>query len=173
MWVRSEYAGELAVLSTWLAALIPWNVTYAPDVAGGSLLFVRFPLFQVRYSFGVPVGRAIVVSDPLSALALQRGQSIEPAYRLWVAAAAVVALALTVAALYYRRESWVESWPVDPVRLLGTLLLAAGGLLAVATYHLVGGGFPGIPVPLGVVFLFVFGALLVGAERTDEAGPAS
>mgnify|MGYP000224076028 CR=1 FL=1 len=26
-WVRSEYAPELAVVSAWLAVLIPWNVT--------------------------------------------------------------------------------------------------------------------------------------------------
>ena len=27
MWVRSEYAGELAVLSTWVCGLAPWAMT--------------------------------------------------------------------------------------------------------------------------------------------------
>jgi hypothetical protein len=167
MWVRSEYAGELAVLSTWLSALLPWNVTYAADVAGGSLLFVRFPFFQIRFAFGVPTAGFVRVADPLTSLAFQRGQDLEAAYRLWVAAAAVVAVALLVSVRYYRHESRVESWPVDPVRLLGTLLLGAGGLLAVSTYYLLTRGFPGLPIPLGVAFLILLGGVLLVVDRSE------
>jgi hypothetical protein len=167
MWVRSEYAGELAVLSTWLSALIPWTVTYTSAVGGGALLFVRFPLVQVRYSFGVPLARGIAVTDPLSAAAFQRGQTVAVAYRVWTLGAAVFALALVVSVVYYRRESWAESWAVDPVRLLGGLLLTTGVVLAVAAYLLTTRGFPGVRVPVGVGFLLLFGALLLIVERTD------
>jgi hypothetical protein len=167
MWVRSEYAGELAVLSTWLSTLIPWNVTYASGVGGGALLFVRFPLFQVRYTFGVPLAQGIVVSHPLSALAFQRGQGLAVAYRVWTVAAVAFLAALVVSVLYYRNESWVESWAVDPVHLLGGLLAGTGGFLAVATYFLVTRGFPGVPVPVGVVFLLAFGVVLLTVDRTE------
>ncbi|MFB6108413.1 MAG: hypothetical protein ABEJ82_06190 [Haloplanus sp.] len=172
MWVRSEYAGELAVLSTWLSVFIPWNVMYSPGIAGGSLLFVRFPFVQVRYSFGVPLAKALAVSDPFSAVAFQRGQSIRVAYELWLVGAAVLAVAVVVSLVYYRRESWVESWAVDSVRLLGALLSLTGLLFAGATYLLVTRGFPGVPVPVGVVFLLVFGVVLTTVERTDGDGDA-
>jgi hypothetical protein len=166
VWVRSEYAGELAVLSAWLSTLIPWNVTFSPGIEGGSFLFVRFPFFQVRYNYGVPVARAVSVSDPLSAIAFQRGQSLELAYQVWALGAVVLAIAVVYAAVYYVREETVESWPVDPVRGIGVLLLAACATLAVATYLITVRGFPGIPVPLGVLFLAVFGGLLLRVERT-------
>jgi hypothetical protein len=168
MWVRSEYAAELAVLTTWLAALIPWNVTYVSGVPGGALLFVRFPLVQVRYSFGVPLARGVVLADPLTATALQRGRSIEAAYQAWTLGAALFLVALAVSVLYYRRESWVESWPVDPVRLLGSLHLLTGVVLAGATYLLSTGGFPGVPLPVGVVFLFLFAVMLSTVDRTTD-----
>jgi hypothetical protein len=180
MWVRSEYAGELAVVSTWLSALIPWTVTYTSGIGSGALLFVRFPLVQIRYSFGVPLARGITVADPLSATAFQQGQTIAVAYRVWTLGAAVFALALVVSVVYYRRESWAESWTVDPVRLLGALLLTAGVVLAVAAYLLVTRGFPGVQLPVGVGFLVLFGVLLLIVERTDvgsdaepESGPAT
>jgi hypothetical protein len=169
MWVRSEYAGELAVLTTWLSALIPWNVTFVSGVASGSFLFVRFPLLQVRYNFGVPLAAGVAVTDPLSAVAFQRGQALELPYQVWGVGAAVFAAALVVSVVYYRRESWAESWPVDPVRLLGGLLLGTGGTFAAATYLLLSRGFPGLPIPLGVVFLCLFGGVLLTVDRTEGA----
>jgi len=68
MWVRSEYANELAVLSAWLAVLVPWNVTQHTRTDNLSLLdgllnadaeskifFLRFPFLgiQLRQPGGV------------------------------------------------------------------------------------------------------------------------
>lgn len=166
VWVRSEYAGELAVLSAWVCALLPWNVTYSPAVAGGSVLFVRFPFFQVRYVYGLPLARAVRVSDPLSAAAFQQGQSIQAAYQVWALGALILAAAVALSVAYYAREDAVEAWPVDPVRAMGALLVAAGAVLAAATYLLVVRGFPGVPLPVGVLFLFAFGGVLLAVERT-------
>ncbi|WP_144902297.1 DUF7549 family protein [Halobellus captivus] len=165
VWVRAEYAGALAVVSTWIAALVPWNVTYSTGVSGGSVLFVRFPFFQIRYAYGVPTARGVSVSDPLSATAFQVGQTIQAAYQVWTVGAAVLALAIAFSVLYYRYEERIESGPIDPVRLLGGLLTLTGVVLAVATYLLVTRGFPGLPLPIGVVLLFVFGALLLTVDR--------
>jgi uncharacterized protein (TIGR04206 family) len=166
VWVRSEYAGELAVLSTWLSAFIPWNVTLS-SVAGGSVLFVRFPFVQVRYAYGVPFAQGTLVSDPLSAISFQAGNSIAVAYQAWAAGAAVFAVAVGVSVVYYLAEERVEALPVDPVRLIGGLLGLTGVVLAVATYLLVTRGFPGVPLPVGVAFLFVFAGVLLTIDRTE------
>jgi hypothetical protein len=176
VWVRSEYAGELAVLSAWLAALVPWNVTFSTGVLGGSALFVRFPFFQVRFLFGVPIGQAVLVEDPLSALASQAGTTLAVAYQAWVVGAVVLVLAVLLSVAYYLREERVETAPVDPVRVMGGLLGAGGLVLAAATYLLVENSpFSGVPIPLGVLLQLVLAAVLLTVERTastEDAEPA-
>lgn len=166
VWVRSEYAGELAVLSTWLSAFLPWNVMLS-SVAGGSVLFVRFPFVQIRYTYGVPFAEGTVILDPLSAISFQAGNSIAVAYQTWAVGAAIFAVAFVFSIVYYVAEARVEALPVDPVRVLGTLLGLTGVVLAVSTYLLVTRGFPGIPIPIGVLFFFLFGGVLLTIERTD------
>lgn len=49
-WVESEYAGELAVVAAWIAALLPWNLSYqsaAPPV-GGTIYTARFGLLGLQ-----------------------------------------------------------------------------------------------------------------------------
>ncbi|SHH31556.1 DUF7549 family protein [Halobaculum gomorrense] len=174
VWVRSEYAGELAVLSTWVAALLPWNVFYGA-VAGGTVLFVRFPLFQIRYAFGVPFVRATSVSSPVSAYLLQSGTSVQVAYGLWLVGALVYLLALAVSLYYYREEERADAWATDPVDVLGGLLVAAAVLFFVASVLFpeqflgigfgVGGGFPGVSIPVGAVLQLALGAVLLRADR--------
>lgn len=165
IWVRAEYAGALAVVSTWLAAVVPWNVTYSTGVSGGAVLFVRFPFFQVRYVFGVPPARRVAVSDPLSAVAFQAGQTIQVAYQAWAVGAGILAVAVVVATVYYRYEAAVEAGPVDPVRLLGGLVGLAGVVLVASTYLLATRGFPGVPIPVGVVVLLGLSVVLLTVDR--------
>jgi len=166
VWVRSEYAGELAVLSAWLSAFIPWNVMLS-SVAGGSVLFVRFAFVQVRYTYGVPFTQGVAVSDPLSAVSFQAGNSIAVAYQVWAVGAGVFALAVGFSIAYYLAEDRVEALSVDPVRLMGGLLGLSGVVLAAATYLLTTRGFPGVPLPIGVVFLLVFAGVLLTIDRTE------
>lgn len=166
VWVRSEYAGELAVLSAWLSAFIPWNVMLS-SVAGGSVLFVRFVFVQVRYTYGVPFAEGVAVSDPLSAVSFQAGNSIAVAYQAWAVGAGVFAVVFLLSIAYYLAEARVEALPVDPVRLIGALLGLSGVVLAAATYLLTTRGFPGVPLPIGVVFLLVFAGVLLTIDRTD------
>lgn len=181
VWVRSEYAGELAVLSTWVTALVPWSIHYAPLSGGASLLYVRFPLLQVRYVFGlslirgsqvglpVPAGVVDVEGFLVSAIAFQDNPGLTDAYWLWAGAAAVYLLALAVSLLYYRDEERVEGWRVDPVRLLGGLLVGTAGLLGVASYvaWTADRALPGVPVPIGVLIVGLLGGVLLTAERRD------
>jgi hypothetical protein len=61
MWVRSEYANELAVLSAWLSVLVPWNVTQHTRTdtlslldgllnadAESNIFFLRFPFLEIQ-----------------------------------------------------------------------------------------------------------------------------
>jgi hypothetical protein len=188
VWVRSEYAGELAVLLAWFSALIPWNVTYSTLEAFGtevSALFVRFPLFQVRFVWGADIDNPVLFSLPvpgwllpdslreLSALATQQGLGILVAYQVWALGAVVFAVTVGLSVAYYLREERVESLRVDPVQLLGALLGVTGLVFVVATYLLYTRGFPGIPIPAGVLFLLLFSGLLLSAERLDEESDSS
>lgn len=169
MWVRSEYAGELAVLSAWLGALVPWNVSLVSDVAGGNALFVRFPFAEVRYAFGLPAGRPTLVLDPLSALGFYRNTAVVVGYQVWLLGTALVTAALCLSVAYYLREERVESGPVDPVRLMGALLTGAGLTFAVATYLIATRGFPSLPLPVGAVLLLLLGVVLLRVDREGVA----
>jgi len=169
-WVKAEYANELAVLSAWLAALLPWNVSYAGDVAGGWLLFVRFPFFQVRYTFGVPLARAVRLDHPLSAVRFQSGTSLELPYQVWAVGAALVAVAVGLSVVFYRYEDRLAAGPVDPVRLMGGVIGAGTLVLAVATYYLYGNGLPTVEVPVGLLLTGALAVVLFTVEREGDGG---
>ncbi len=168
MWVKSEYAGPLAVVSTWLCALLPWSVTlFREELEPGVDVFavwIRFLPGRLLYLFGVGFGN----ESPyrwvweVPGFVATRGETL--AGYVWLVGTAVFAVAFVVSLLYYARESWVESWPVDPVRLLGGLLVLAGLVLAAAVvilWRFQGG----IVVPVGVLFLLGFGAVLLQVDR--------
>ncbi len=53
MWVRSEYAGELAVLSAWVSVLLPWNVSWktvehAAFPVDSTVVFLRFAFVELQ-----------------------------------------------------------------------------------------------------------------------------
>jgi uncharacterized membrane protein len=166
VWVRSEYAGELAVLSAWIAALLPWSVSVSRVFAGG-LLVVRFAFVEVRYAIGVPFTSAVDIVDPFTAAAVQRGTASATGYRLWSVGAAVVAVAVALSVVYYRREGLLEDAPVDPVRALGVLILVGSVVLGAATASLFT-GFPGLTLPVGVPLTLALAVVLLLAERQGD-----
>ncbi len=172
-WVKPEYANELAVLSAWLTVLLPWNVNYTAELVGeGRFLFVRFPFFQVRYNFGVPIGRAIRLDSPLGAAQFQSGGgSLALPYWIWTGAAVVLAGAVALSVVFYLREEWVETWPVDPVRVMGTTLGVGALGLGASTYYLYTQGFPGLKMPLGLVLIAALSLVLLVVDRSDRVGP--
>ncbi len=169
MWVKSEYAGALAIVSTWLCALLPWSVTLfqedvGPDVALAAV-WIRFLPGRLLYLSGVGPGE----KSPyrwvweVPGFVATRGEAL--AGYVWLAGAAVFAVAFAVSLLYYVRETWVESWRVDPVRLLGSLLFMTGLVLSAAVVVL--WRFQsGVVVPVGVLFHLGLGGVLLQADRT-------
>lgn len=170
MWVRSEYAGELAVLATWLTALLPWSVSFISRSPSPSVSFtvinIRFVFFQFHYLFGISFGDQslsglVQVVHQVPGFVPQNQQS--EAW-LWVAAAVVFLALLTASFLYYAREDWlVKRSPVDPVRAFGgafaVLGLAFGVAAAMFFQHQT-------TVPIGTLFMLVFAAILLRVERT-------
>lgn len=173
MWVRSEYAGELAVLSAWLCTLLPWSISYA-NPEGAHLVRVHF--LPVYFQFAPGSGLAGVLDTAVLAVdaaSFADNPSATFGYRLWVLGAAAFAVAFALSLLYYRMDERLpERLPVDPVRLMGGLLVASGLPLAAGTY-LVNAGTLGVTFPVGVVFMFVLGGLLLVVERTDDTDRTS
>lgn len=172
MWVRSEYAGELAVLSAWLCALLPWSVSYANP---GAVHLVRvhflYAFFQFAPGSGLSelIDTVVVVADGPSFAA---NATVEFGYQLWVLGAILLTLAVALSLVYYRYDERLEARsPVDPVRVMGGLLFGAAFPLAGATYFVHSGG-RGVTVPVGVLFMLVLGGLLLLVERTDDAAEA-
>jgi len=164
MWVRSEYAGELAVLSTWLCALLPWSVSFG-RFEGASVFFFWFlpgnfvfapgidgDLERPFWAFNFP---GFVTQDWETAMVW-----------LWLAGLAIFLSAFAVSLLYYADEESVESWRVDPVRVLGGLLLGSGAVLGGA-FLLLWQNQPGTSMPIGTLFLLMFGAVLLRTERVE------
>jgi uncharacterized protein (TIGR04206 family) len=76
----------------------------------------------------------------------------------------VVGAAVVLSLLLYRYEERVEA-TIDAVRVMGALLALAGVVLTAATWLLWTRGFPGLPIPVGVVLLYLFGGSLLVARR--------
>ncbi|MFQ3319544.1 MAG: hypothetical protein ACI8UR_000775 [Natronomonas sp.] len=165
MWVRSEYAGELAVLSAWLCALLPWGISYASN--GDARLFrIHFIYLFLQFIPGIEIAQY----NPLVLLHQAPGfpdnTDVALGYQIWIVGAAVFSLALVLSIAYYvYEEDLEERLPVDPVRLMGVLLIASA-VPFTATVYLLTTGFAGVTVPVGILFMYVLGGLLLTVERT-------
>jgi len=189
-WVKSEYAGELAVLSAWIAALVPWSVTVHTGGPLGSWLFmIRFPLaeLQVRAASTVTIdgqevqvaelidqvypgvavwGNAYLV-DPISAATTYEVTVLQLGSVAWAVGTVFVVLAVLLSLAMYRDEAaTARRLPADEVRVMGGLLLAATlAFVAATVLYLQGRDVVGVPIPVGVV---VVGALAVALLRVDR-----
>lgn len=190
-WVKAEYAGELAVVSAWIAALTPWSLTLQPNAPAGSWMFMaRFPLFEVQIRLptvfregGEVIGSAApalaesypgfgllwgaFVTNPVSATLFYEEQSLVLGSAAWAAGALVVLLAVALSLWLYRDEATVqERLAVDEVRAMGVLLAVSAVCFAVATVgYFQARALVGIPLPIGVV---VVGALAVTLWRVER-----
>ena len=168
VWVQQEHAGALAVVSAWLAALLPWNVTYS-SAGGPWVLFVRFPFFEFQYTSGLgPDVDGAALRSVVGAVQLRAGEGLELATQIWGLAALVMLAALVLSVIYYTDQHRLEAGRIHPVRLMGGLLGLSTVLFAVATVFVSTGGFGGTPIPVGVVLLGLLAGVLLRAELTDS-----
>lgn len=171
LWIDADYADEFAVIAAWLGILVPWNITYFAPPEVGRFLFVRFPLFHVRYAFGSPISQAILVKSAPGALSYQAGGTLfSQAYRFWVAGAAIFGVAVILSLALFVYDERLSQLQVDLSRVMGWLLLATGIVLTVSTAFLMSPNFGTsrlvyIPIPLGLLGLYALSAILLFVER--------
>ncbi|MDS0281704.1 DUF7549 family protein [Haloarcula onubensis] len=164
-WVKSEYAGELAVLSTWLVAIAPWSVSVFGNGRITGVVF-RFLPFRLQYLYGISVSNELKFVWAWEAMRF-------PAYTglagtLWTVALAVFAGTLVASVAYYAREDeFSDGLPLHPVHFFGALLGVVGLLTLVGTGLLnLEGGFAGTTVPVGALVAPVLAGVLLTADLT-------
>lgn len=163
-WVKSEYAGPLAVLSTWLVALLPWSVT---GFTRGELTLtaIRFPFFRVQYVFGVGLGDQNPFLWTWEIPDFQVAPELTTAGEIAIVGAAVYALALGFSVAYYVAEDRVESLPIDPVRTLAAGIGLASVLFLASTALFVR-HHAGVTLPVGSVVALALAYVLLTVDRT-------
>ena len=98
VWVRSEYAGEFAVLSAWLSALLPWSVSFA-QAGAFTLVVLRFPLFLFQFTLNLQLPNERPFQTVVTATAIESG-AVGRAYTVWLVGAGVFLLALLLSVAY-------------------------------------------------------------------------
>jgi len=170
MWVRSEYAGELAVLSTWLCALAPWALTVGRVQQLETSVWIfwfhprRFlflPGLEIEGSSGVPAWVWEFADAPMYGGDTTMGL-------VWIAGTLVFLAAVGFSLLYYVKEEEIEQSQLGPVRILGALLVLSGSLLGAVVVAL-WQNHPGTTVPLGAVLQLALGVVLLQTERVEGA----
>ncbi|WP_336003101.1 DUF7549 family protein [Halorientalis halophila] len=180
VWVKSAYAEELAVLAAWLSALLPWSISVSlGEIQGGSLIEFHFPFLLIRVLFGIEVpGPNPLVMFPWEAIGFYSEAPGPLPFAAWTVGAAVIGLAVLLSLGMYAFEDRFETSRLDPVRVMGGLLLVAALFHTAASALLQFGGlpiegvatdsFPGLLVPVGVVFQFAFAYTLLRVDRVDD-----
>lgn len=164
-WVKSEYAGELAVLSTWLVGLAPWSVSVFGQ-SGFTVVAFRFLPFRLQYIFGAQVGNERPLLAAWQVAGFQQSAELTFGGHLGFGALVVYALPFTLSLYYYFEEERIAAaLPVDPVRLFGGLV-GLVGVLTIAATALFVRYFPGTTVPLGSLLALVLAYLLLTVDRT-------
>lgn len=189
-WVKAEFAGELAVVAAWVAALTPWSFTLQPGGPLGSILFMaRWPFgeLQVRLASSVTVDGVDVavssvlaeaypgtrvfgpffVADPVSATAHYDVPVLAYGGWGWLLGGLAILVAVGLSVALYRDEAGTNArLPVDPVRgMAGLLGLATIGFAASTLGLWFGPPRVGVPVPIGVV---VVGGLSIALARVHR-----
>lgn len=192
-WVRSEYAGEFAVISAWLSMVLPWNIVYHPSVPtdplASKMAIIRLPLAEVQFRFpavveingetssasaileqmypGFRLFGEVFLTTPVGASGHYDGYLQLGSYAWAVGALAVAAAFVVSIALYLREETVEAKLPADPVRLIGGLLgVATLALAAASVLYFFDRDLGGIPIPVGVLIMGALSVALLRVERT-------
>jgi len=175
VWVKSEYAEELAVLVTWLSLFVPWSLSYGSfsvtETSDLTLVILRFPFVAMRYQFGVQLLNGTTIDHPLGyrqEVVNAGGATANqlPGFDLWLVGVAILAVAFVLSLLLYFEVDALDDLPVDPVRLQGGLLLALGVVLLGSSAVLFATQ-SALFVPFGVVIYLVFGVILLRVDRAE------
>ena len=164
-WVKGEYAGEFAVLSTWLVALAPWSVSVF-QLSTLTVVALRFLPFRFQFIFGASLANERPFLWAWEVARFQESPELTLAGHLGFAALVLFAVPFGLSLYYYFEEDRVAAGlPVDPVRAFGGLLGLVGlattaGALLFALY------FPGLTVPVGGLLALLLAYFLLTVDRS-------
>ncbi len=168
-WVIPEYENPVTALFVVVCALLPWEVA-RQTFGAGTVLHVRWPFFEWYQRVGifsnVPTTRLLT---PLAAYRTQVQDPLAPvvvAYGAWMALAVLVFLLLAFVVLLSFREERVvavcrERVGRRPATVVGVGLVVAGAGFLAATVVLYVRGIQGVRLPVGSVFMLLFGGVLL------------
>ena len=192
-WVRSEYAGEFAVLSAWLSMVLPWNIVYRASLPteplASEMTIIRFPVFAIQFRApavieingqtssaaglleqmypGFQLFGDVFLATPVGASSHYGGTMQLGSFAWTLGALAIVAAFAVSIAFYLREDELQERLSADPVRLIGGLLgVATLALSAASVFYFFERDFAGIPIPVGVVVIGALSVALLRVERT-------
>jgi uncharacterized protein (TIGR04206 family) len=158
--VNPEYRGELAVLSTWLCALLPWSVTvWRPSSV--TAFWIRYPPGRFLYVLGAKLPGD---NDPylwvwdVQEFVATKGES--DATTIWMAAGLLFLLAVVLSVSYYANEEEIKEILGDPAGILGGLLVLSGLVFGVAVVIQMG-TLPGYTIPIGLLFQLALGTVIL------------
>lgn len=141
-WVRSEYAGEVAVVSAWLAALLPWTVTIQPSLPplGARVYVARFGLvgLQIRPRQTIRIETAPALVDGQTAGAVNRTVPIDHVIDLFVPGSKLIGNLYattppTAAAFYANLPVTPETTAAGSSLFLAGLAWTVGAVVLLAT----------------------------------------
>lgn len=186
-WVKSEYAAEVSVLSAWLAALVPWSVSFYAGPVGSRLFSFRFPLAELQVRAALRINGETALAEealaqvypgthllggiwaitPVSAIT-GFGQVVLSAGGIaWALGALVVLVAVALSLAMVRdEEATAARLPRDNVRIMGGLLAIATVCFGTASVlYFLGRSVVGIPIPVGVLVVGTLAVSLLRVER--------
>lgn len=123
-WIRSDSERAIGGLMAVVAILLPWDITYIAEIGGGSLLYVRFPLFEFQYAMGIQTSQPIVLHWIWAAADLHATGPLAPAYTTAVAGGVITVIGVILGTSITVAEE--GSFSTNTVYLLA-------GIAAVAT----------------------------------------
>lgn len=157
-WVDNQYEPALAFLFITITALLPTSFSIGTADPFGRIITIRWWLGDVVF---------IESSSELSGwrwvhdtILLQEGTTVFTAYLVWgIAVTLFVGLLMLCLVLFFKKESVTSRLPVTRVTG-GSLVIVS--LVSVSSLILESvTGFPGIYIPVGSVFMLVFGVILL------------
>lgn len=166
----TDHAPEIAGFTALAATFIPWSVTFFSDAYSTSIAF-RFIFGSLRFDFGIRAADVELTTRSVTELAGFYDGSLAWVATLWLIAAVVLVVVLLVGfGLLIAGERRVGS--LDPVRIMGVLCLCMALVLSGATWLLYQHT-PQLPIPIGVIALYIFGGNLLTIDSRQKSHDAT
>jgi hypothetical protein len=160
-----ERVSEIAAFAAFVAAVVPWSVSFASGGFAESVL-VRFGFGSLELSFGARSTDMTHTALSITDVGSQYGGDLARVGTLWLVAAALLAIALVLALALVVAGERLLVGAFDPVRAMGALCLGMALVLSGATW-LLWQNTQETPIPVGVVVCYLFGAGLLTVERSQ------